>query len=83
MRWRAAFSLAENDSAPLATEPLARGFVDIDRACGILEAASVTAYPNDASESGGRKSPRTSDPRITVLRRLKLSIKKNNREVSL
>jgi hypothetical protein len=42
-RRRAAFSLAENDPAPRATEPLARGFVDIDRACGILEAAFVTA----------------------------------------
>src|SRR5882762_9759647 len=66
-------TLSRRARSRAAPESLARGFVDIDRACGILEAASVTACPNDASESGGRTSPRTSYPRITVLRRLKLS----------
>src|SRR5882724_2011824 len=49
--------LSRRERSRAAPESLARGFVDIDRACGILEAASVTACPNDASESGGRTSP--------------------------
>jgi len=55
-----ALLLAENDLRAGSAMPgatLARGFVDIDQGCCILEQASVTTCPDIASKRGGHMSP--------------------------